>query len=226
MSSRRQRNIPWGGRYRQVALYLLYRMTLLLTNPTKISSMNAQKIDWSKTAWNTCMYVDWSWNRLSIFGLDKSKLTITAYPIAVSAFMIFLSSVQRSMLSWFWINIGFHVTSFVSEEWQQFCNSYHPLVLFIRSISFDRIKCIKNMLTHWGRVTHICVWKLTIFDSGNGLSPGRRQAIIWTNAGILLIVPFWTNFSKISSAKFIYFYSRKCIWKCRLRNGGHFHTPY
>ena len=44
--------------------------------------------------------------------------------------------------------------------------------------------------THWGRVTHICVNKLTIIGSDNGLSPGRRQAIIWTNAGILLIGPF------------------------------------
>ena len=37
-------------------------------------------------------------------------------------------------------------------------------------------------LTHWGRVTHICVSKLTIIGSDNGLSPDRRQAIIWTNA--------------------------------------------
>ena len=52
-------------------------------------------------------------------------------------------------------------------------------------------------LTHWGRVTHICVSKLTIICSYNGLSPGRRQAIIWTNAGILLIGPLGTNFSEI-----------------------------
>ena len=52
-------------------------------------------------------------------------------------------------------------------------------------------------LTHWGRVTHICVGKLTIIGSDNGLSPGRRQAIIWTNAGILLIGPLGTKFSEI-----------------------------
>ena len=52
-------------------------------------------------------------------------------------------------------------------------------------------------LTHWGRVTHICVVKLTIIGSDNGLSPGRRQAIIWTNAGILLIGPLGTNFIQI-----------------------------
>ena len=34
------------------------------------------------------------------------------------------------------------------------------------------------ILTHWGRVTHICVGNLTIIGSDNGLSPGRRQAII------------------------------------------------
>ena len=53
-------------------------------------------------------------------------------------------------------------------------------------------------LTHWGRVTHICVGKLTIIGSDNGLSPGRRQAIIWNNAGLLLIEPIGTNFSEIS----------------------------
>ena len=53
-------------------------------------------------------------------------------------------------------------------------------------------------LTHWGPVTHVCASKLATTASDNGLSPGRRQVIIWTNAEILLIV---------------YFHSRKCIWK-------------
>ena len=51
--------------------------------------------------------------------------------------------------------------------------------------------------THWGRVTHICVGNLTIIGSDNGLSPIRRQAIIWTNAGILSIGHLGTNFSEI-----------------------------
>ena len=53
------------------------------------------------------------------------------------------------------------------------------------------------VLTHWGRVTHICVGKLTIIGSDNGLSPQRRQTIIWTNAGMLLIGTLGTNFSEI-----------------------------
>ena len=43
---------------------------------------------------------------------------------------------------------------------------------------------------------HICIGNLNIIGSDNGLSPGRRQAIIWTNAGILLIGPLGTNFSE------------------------------
>ena len=57
----------------------------------------------------------------------------------------------------------------------------------------------KRDLTCWGRVTHICVGNLTIIGSDYGLSPGRRQAIIWTNDGILLIGPLGTNFSEIST---------------------------
>ena len=52
-------------------------------------------------------------------------------------------------------------------------------------------------LTHLGRVTHICVGKLSIIGSDNGLSPERRQSIIWTNTGIFLIGPLGTNFSEI-----------------------------
>ena len=58
-----------------------------------------------------------------------------------------------------------------------------------------------QMLTHWGRVMHICVRNLTITGSDNGLSPDRRQAIILTNAGILLIGPLglhW-NFNRNSN---------------------------
>ena len=66
---------------------------------------------------------------------------------------------------------------------------------FFRPLSYYRL--VIRFLTHWGRATHICVGNLTIIGSDNGLSPGRRQAIIWTNAGILLIRPFGTNFNEM-----------------------------
>ena len=55
------------------------------------------------------------------------------------------------------------------------------------------------LLIHWGWMKHVCVGNLTIIGPDNGLSPGRRQAIIWTNAGILLIGPWGTNISEILS---------------------------
>ena len=53
------------------------------------------------------------------------------------------------------------------------------------------------LLTHWGRATHICVSKLTIIGSDNGLSPDWRQPIIWTNVGLLSFGPLGTIFSEI-----------------------------
>ena len=46
---------------------------------------------------------------------------------------------------------------------------------------------------------HICVGKLAITGSDDGLAPGRRQAIFWTNAAVLLIRTLGTNFSDILS---------------------------
>ena len=67
-----------------------------------------------------------------------------------------------------------------------------------REIPQISVAILCNMVwTHWGRVTLICVNKLTTIGSDNGLSPGRRQAIISTIARMLLIVPLGTNFSEI-----------------------------
>ena len=65
---------------------------------------------------------------------------------------------------------------------------------------------------------YICVGKLTSIDSDNGLSHGRHQAIIWTNAGMLLFRPRGTNLSEILIGIQTFSFIRKCIWKCRLQN--------
>ena len=87
-------------------------------------------------------------------------------------------------------------------------NDYVTFIVLRRSISnsyvgtrgkkpIGHVYVITCCLTHWGRMAHICVVELTIIGSHNGLSPGRRQAIIWTNTGILSIRPLGTNFSEI-----------------------------
>ena len=95
-------------------------------------------------------------------------------------------------------------------------NKTNQYVLFIMDTIPD--------LTHWGRVTHICVSKLSILASDNGLSLGRRQAIIWTNAGILVIGPLGTNFSEIL-IEIITFSFKKMHLKMSSGNGGHLSRP-
>ena len=68
-------------------------------------------------------------------------------------------------------------------------------IIVLRNAVYSKVISLLPLL---GRVTHICVSELTIIGSDNGLSPGRRQAIIWNNAGLLLIKPLGTNFSEIS----------------------------
>ena len=46
-------------------------------------------------------------------------------------------------------------------------------------------------------MTDTCVSDLLIIGSDNGLSSSGRQAIIWTNAEMLLIGPLATNFFEI-----------------------------
>ena len=57
-----------------------------------------------------------------------------------------------------------------------------------------------DILAHWGRLTHIRIRKLTNIDSGNGLSPERRQAIIWTN--------IWNIVNWTLENKFQWYFSR------------------
>ena len=86
------------------------------------------------------------------------------------------------------IKIGIVVNVFILEYRSMICKassvlmwsmSVHRCHWQMRTIS---TKLPLNYdLTHWCRLTHTCVSDLTIIGSDNGLTPGRRQAIIWTN---------------------------------------------
>ena len=52
------------------------------------------------------------------------------------------------------------------------CSSLHLYIMVYFKVLPD------DNLTHWGWATHICISKLTIIGSDNGLSPGRRQAML------------------------------------------------
>ena len=119
---------------------------------------------------------------------------------------ISFSDRQWDPISWqgtFKMNILKPGNVYASLNWVS-CGSHNDLLLVQRCQGI-------NLLTHWGRVTHICVSTQTIIGSDNGLLPGWRQAIIWTNAGILLIGPLGTNFGEML-IKIHIFLSRKSIW--------------
>ena len=103
--------------------------------------------------------------------------------------------VPSHLLSWCWFTVK-------SDPWYSPGKILQKMLMnYVFRYYISRFTTIfpKRQLvkTHWGRVTHIRVLKLTITGSDNGLSPGRRQAIFWTNPGILLIGPLGSNFSEI-----------------------------
>ena len=79
-------------------------------------------------------------------------------------------------------------------------------------------QCVNSLSTR-GRYMHR--WIRPSLVQIFGLSPVRIQAITWTNAGILSIGAFGTNFSE-SLIEIKHFHFKNCIWKCRLRQWGPF----
>ena len=86
--------------------------------------------------------------------------------------------------------------TFWYSKWRNF-GQHHDISILVFITVFLNVLLPLLTLILWGRVTYICVGNLTIIGSDNGLSPGRCQAIIWTNVGLLLIGPLGTNFSEM-----------------------------
>ena len=132
--------------------------------------------------------LSWSWRSVGLIFIHSCKqqfVKLSTISIGENNFMILI-----------------HVT--VSCEMSQELRTHHnDNRFFLQLGTFHWVLCSPRRTdhiayqTHWGRVTHICVSKLTIIGSDNGLSLDRRQAIIWTNTGLLLIGPLGTNFSEI-----------------------------
>ena len=85
-------------------------------------------------------------------------------------------------------------TNLIEYTWQAL-----GMLIAFKQLCILMMKWCYIPITHRGLMRHTCISKLTITGSDNGLSPGRRQAIIWTNAGILLIWTIGKNFSEILS---------------------------
>ena len=130
------------------------------------------------------------WTPISSVLKKADKLNLSLYLSVVVAPVIYKEP---------WYNKQFGLRKLGSRSWWCIWNFHHWLHLKLSFWQLPMLPVMKisSKLTHWGRVTHICVSRLTIIGSDNGLSPDRRQAIIWTNVGLLLIGPLGTNFSEI-----------------------------
>ena len=97
-----------------------------------------------------------------------------------------------------------HWTSF-TQKYHSYSEQHNEILIYLEK-KIEQVECLRskdpppppppppnlflsyhvaslghNDLTHWGRVTHISVSKLTFIGSDNGLSPDWHQVIIWTN---------------------------------------------
>ena len=114
-----------------------------------------------------------------------------------SGIILWMSQLCNIVSHWLGAYIKWSLDNYPPYEFEN-CKIYH----YSHNLPWD------NELTHWGRVTHICISKQIIIGSDNGLSPGRRQTIIWTNAGILLIGLLGINSSEIFIAIYIFSFKK------------------
>ena len=138
---------------------------------------------WSKRPTNRIRSLEWHQEKAREARLDSRLLSKIPFMEYCWRHHLCTNIVQHSLLQYCIILIHLIISKILTMDLQ-----WSPAnVGYVLSVV---------SLTHWGRVTHICVSRLDITGSDNGLSPGRHQAIIWTNAGILLIGPSGTNFSE------------------------------
>ena len=92
------------------------------------------------------------------------------------------------MVSWSYELVQkFAITDAITKSVQPYVTypTYTHMLLLLLMLLYTQVYSdMIHVFYNWGRETHICVSKLTTIGSDNGLSPGRRQAIMWTNAGI------------------------------------------
>ena len=141
----------------------------------------------------------WKLQSCSTIRLFKMRYMITSN----------ISCIYISLYVTTWILI---LTQHPWYSWIRFMFCYMTVVVYYRfPYQYLLIDTeVIPLFSHWGQVAHICVGKLTIIGSDNG----RRQAIIRTNAGMLLIATRETNVNKILIAIHAFSFKKK--------RGGHF----
>ena len=137
-------------------------------------------------------------------------------------FLRFKLTIFQDWFRW-WLGTDQATSHYLNQWWSDYQRIFASFGLneLTKIFPFPFLNIYLNVLTHWGRVTHICVSKLTIIGSDNGLSPGWHQAIIRTNTELLLIGSLGTNYSEIL-IKICSFSIKKMHLKLSSEFGGHF----
>ena len=142
-----------------------------------------------------------SWNIASFESINRYWFSVC---LRRTKIVLFWSGRHYCFVEYLWGNFPRRTiwqNTYISPViYKKSCPIFEPFVIPLiihQSALLTNTHCIVVVLNHWGRVTHICVSQLINIVSDNGLSPDRRQAIIWNNDGILLFGPVGRNFSEI-----------------------------
>ena len=99
---------------------------------------------------------------------------------------------------WQGTDLGIYLIKSAAFSFEKMCLKISFTTEGLRWINLSNtmmLPLIWLIITLWS--SDICINKLTIIGSDNGLAPVKREAIIWTNDGIMLIGPLGTNLSDI-----------------------------
>ena len=113
--------------------------------------------------------MEWWYDEFRAF-LNECRLIAWIFPISLYSLILNLYHMKHLCFCFDFIIYSWNCISWLAAQCVLYFNSFRP---------------------------YICVGNLTTIGSGNGLSPGRYQAIIWTNTGTFLIGRLETNFSQI-----------------------------
>ena len=147
---------------------------------------------WNIVNWTLGNKLQWNFNRNSNIFIQENAFENVVCKMA--SICLGLNVLNECLYQHTWVNTS--LTPLYANMWIK------RFSVLIECCSEGVVKCVH--LPPVFRVNslrpsdaYICVGNLATIGSDNGLSPARRQAIIWTNAGILLIGPLGTNLSEI-----------------------------
>ena len=112
-------------------------------------------------------------NILAFYWLNRVVPNDWSYIAKLPGQSVISSPFELGDTSWPYGNCGTKIKGM--ERYTSFFCAFAAIIVVLTRAGKLRQMYRLVILTHWGRATHICVSKLTIIGSDNGLSPGRME---------------------------------------------------